>query len=119
MLKIIQYIKHFFKKNDKPIEETDKTNAITILLENTDPYIHISIMNTDKDSVINLAKVLYQLNTGQYATHMMNILLELSKEDAHIALFVSQVMTDWVYQIEAQRTINEPYVKPTAFGNNK
>jgi hypothetical protein len=49
----------------------------------------------------------------------MNILLELSKEDAHIALFVSQVMTDWVYQIEAQRTINEPYVKPTAFGNNK
>lgn len=117
---MISYLKQFWhKKNDKPIKETNKTNAITIFLENADPYIHISIMNTDKDSVINLAKILYQLNTGQYATHMMNILLDLSKEDAHIALFVSQVMTDWVYQIEAQRTINEPYVKPTAFGNNK
>ena len=107
---------NFFKKKDKPIKKIDKTNAITILLENTDPYIHISIMNTDQESVVNLAKVLSQLNTGQYATHMMNILVELGKKDAQIALFVSQVITDWVYQVEVQRKIDEPYVKPTAFG---
>jgi hypothetical protein len=102
------------KKNHKenPLED----NALTILVNSKEPYLHISITNTNSDQIENFAKMLYELNSGLYAPSIMSILTQLSSRDKNIAEFVSGVISRWSFLIESnQNKSTEPLIKPTGF----
>jgi hypothetical protein len=115
MLAFIKNIFSEFKKKDK--DKISEDNALTILVNSKEPYIHIIIKNTNDDQVKHFAKALYELNSGLYVSFMVNILTKLSYRDKDISDFVSKVMSEWSFLIEYNQNKNnkEPLIKPTKF----
>jgi hypothetical protein len=115
MLTFIKNIFYNFNKK-KHIEKSLEDNALTILVNSKDPYLHIAITNIDNDQIQNFAKMLYDLNSGLYTTSIINILTQLSYRDKDIAKFLSCVIAEWSFLIESNKNqVAEPLIKPTRF----
>jgi hypothetical protein len=115
MLTFIKNICYRFnKKNhiEKPLDD----NALTILVNSKEPYLHIAITNINNDQIQNFAKMLYELNNGLYAPVIMQILVGLSYKDKDISEFISKVINEWSFLIEQNKNkTTEPLIKPTKF----
>lgn len=117
--------KFISKKNtEDPLEETknkiDNTNAVTFILDdNNEPYIHISITDLNYDKTAHFAKMLFEMNSGAYATSIIDILMELSKQDDSIRIFIAKVIAAWsLYgdlNKQGQLSEGEPVINPTDF----
>jgi len=126
---MIEFIKNIFRSRPTYVSKEQKeekentaenTNAFTILLgDDNEPYIHVAITDIDYDKAVFFAKMLYELNTGRYATSIINILNDLSNRDDEIKLFVHKLMISWrLYeQLEKEQSLicDEPLVRPSDF----
>lgn len=108
-----------FKKIKQLLNKTTQTkqnmNMVSIILtKDKDPYIHISIEDTQSESAIKLAKMLYDLNGGNYADGIIKILMSIGEEDQISKVFVAETIMHWSQNI---KKINEPepLIKPTDF----
>lgn len=100
--------------------KTENTNAVTFILDdNNEPYIHISITDLNYDKAVHFAKMLFEMNSGLYASSIIDILMQLSKQDDSIRIFVAKIIAGWsLYgdiNKEPTHSENEPIIKPTDF----
>jgi len=114
--KLCQYQK---KKNN--IEESlPKHNTVTFWVEANQSYAKIYIVDTDPESIDSLAEMLFGINSGEYMTSLLNILIDISKQDPKIKHYVKEVMVAWQDLVDDNTSYGdttEPYIKPTAFSN--
>jgi hypothetical protein len=114
---------NLFRKNNEPNKEQhEKINAITLVLgEDNEPFVHISVTNTENDKAIFFAKMLHELNSGKYLVSMINILKELADQDDTINAFINKVMINWKQYQDIEKEQNriqnhhDPVVKPSDF----
>lgn len=105
-------------KEDPDTEASTKnTNAITIIVEDNEPYIHIAITDLSIDKAIDFGRMLSDLTNGYYVSSITDILLQLAKNDASINVFVGQVLSAWSLQnkVNINQDNDSPIVKPTDF----
>ena len=117
--------KFISKQNtEDSLEETknkiDNTNAVTFILDNNnEPYIHVSITDLNYDKATHFAKMLFEMNSGAYVTSIIDILMELSKQDDSIKIFIAKVIAAWsLYgdlNKQGQLSEGEPVINPTDF----
>lgn len=94
------------------------TNAITVIVEDNEPYIHIAITDLSTDKAISFGKMLSDLTNGYYVSSITEILLQLAKNDTSINVFVGQVLAGWSLQNKMNNSntdIDNPIIKPTDF----
>lgn len=100
-------------------------NAITFLVDkDNNMYIYVSAIELSDTDAKNFANMLHGICGGQYTQDILNILLNLGKEDVHIDQFVNRIVDHWVVSCALSPESNpklsdsEPLIKPTIFFKN-
>lgn len=109
---------------NKPIKNSEpEPNKIEFLVDsNNNPYIKISILNTDSSDAKNFADLIFNIVGGSYVDSIIKTMLDLSKEDDTIKTFVTQTLiqysllnSQYLSNVLNSTTTNSPIVKPSEF----
>lgn len=122
---MLKFIKNLFNsKSNRTKEESSVNNSITFIVDkDNNLYIYVSAFNLEEEDSKNFADMLHGICGGQYTQNILNILLDLGKEDAKINKFINSTIDQWAV-VCANKTIsnttlvknnNEPMIKPTVF----
>lgn len=122
---MLKFIKNLLNHKSNAIkEESSVNNSITFIVDkDNNLYIYVSAFNLEEEDSKNFADMLHGLCGGQYTQNILNILLDLGKQDAKINKFVNYTIDQWAVMC-ANKTItntitpnnsNEPMIKPTVF----
>lgn len=104
----------FFKKTDP----TKLDNSITFGFNtNTDePYVKINIIDTDLKQAEYFGRLLKDITLGSYKHDIVKIMLDMSKKDLSINMFMQKSLAVWVSSLDLQsKQTNEPIILPSQF----
>lgn len=86
------------------------------------PYVKVYIVDTDIESSKHFGDMLFSINTGQYMNYTLSVLVDISRQDAHVNTYIKNVISYWQSLLLTKDTSddpenNDPHIKPTAFNN--
>lgn len=114
--------KKYFSRVDGNKPKTSDDNSISFFLDK-EGNIKIKLLfesNSD-ESAKNMAQFLYELNTGLLSQSIIDLMLELGKENINYRLFVKDTIMLWLQYISTDSSAssdNNPLIKPSEFSKN-
>ena len=115
---MINFIKSLFNRNQVLRENIVPNNSLLFFINPSgDPFIKIRIENTEDFSAINFGKLLCLINDGKMQQNILDVLLDISKQNDMSQKFVQKVLLTW--KDENNKEYSElhlnPLIKPTHF----
>lgn len=116
---MISYIKNLLYRTKNKDSLFSSKNRLEFILQDKEPNIKVTIIDTDDKSAQSFADLIYSLVTGLYTNSISNLLIELSEQDEDIKQFVGKVLFHYnllqINEIKSKNHNNEPLIKPTEF----
>lgn len=114
---IKKLLNRFFKSENVPTSPEHNTIMIWIGDDGL-PYLKIYIVDTKEKSAKNFANMILDTNCGQYFDEMLELLVDISKQDLHINSYIKKVLLHCRNYSQTNNSMHidtEPYVKPTFY----
>jgi|LakMenE18May11ns_1017448.scaffolds.fasta_scaffold9805417_2 hypothetical protein len=109
-----------FKKNNN--KESEKNSLIFSINRDGDLLIEVVLKENNKNSHEYLGNLLFELNNGNYTQNILDLLLEISKNNPNFAQLVKKTISVWSAKVLLHTpTVNEdaPIINPSQFYNGK
>lgn len=126
-------INRFFRKSETNNNQQQGGNAITFFIDlehDSEPNVKISITDTTDEACKKFSELLFDLNSGEYHKSILDLLLNIGKQDEQIQKFVETGILYWSYLLHAKNTEYKyhktnsswkeykPLIMPTDFNKN-
>jgi len=115
---MINFIKRLFNWNQTSTENILPNNSLLFSINlSGEPFIKIRIEDTENFSAINFGKLLCLINDGKMQQSMLDVLLDISKQNDISQKFVQKVLLTWRDENNKEYSKLElnPIIKPTDF----
>lgn len=124
--------KFFSIKTDTKESSAIGGNSITFFIDlekDSEPNVKISITDTTEQGCKKFSELLFDLNSGEYHKSILDLLINMGKQDDQIQKFVETSVLYWSYLLHAKNTEykynktnfwkeNKPLIMPTDFNKN-
>jgi hypothetical protein len=118
---MFNFLKPLSKDKNLTEDTNIKDNAISFCInkKSLDPYLKINIVNTDTNQAEAVSQMLFQICSGLYQYDITKTIIDMSKEDLEINLFMQQCLVKWVSLLNSNNRIKEnPIVSPSQFSQS-
>jgi hypothetical protein len=115
---MINFIKSLFNRSQELPENIVPNNSLLFSINSSsEPFIKIRIEDVEDSSAINFGKLLCLINDGKMQQNILDVLLDISKQNNISQKFVQKVLLTWRDEnIKEYSEFNlNPLVKPTHF----
>jgi hypothetical protein len=115
---MINFIKNLFNRNQELPENTIPNNSLLFSINPSgEPFIKIRIEDAEDFSAINFGKLLCLINDGKMQQSMLDVLLDISKQNNISHKFIQKVLLTWRDENtkEYSKLDLNPIIKPTDF----
>lgn len=114
--------KKYFSRVDANKPKASDDNSISFILDK-EGNIKIKLLfeSNSNESAQNMARFLYELNNGLLSQSIIDLMLELGKENINYRLFVKDTIMLWLQYISTDTNISSddnPVIKPSEFSKN-
>lgn len=106
-------ILNWFKKK-QPIDTNNK--LVFEIKKDGNLVIDVNLNDNSLEAQEYLGRVLFELNNGNYAQSMMNLLLEIGKKDTSYSFMVNKSINVWYSHIINKE--DKPIISPSQFNRN-
>jgi len=115
---MINFVKKLFSRNQQLPENIPLNNSLLFSINTSgEPLIKIRIEDANEFSAINFGKLLCLINDGKMQQSMLDVLLDISKQNDISHKFVQKVLLTWREENtkEYSKLDLNPIIKPTDF----
>lgn len=129
-MSLLDKLKNFWIKKPTENSSDDDNNKLIISLNpdhNNEPFIKIIISDTTDSCSKKFGEMLFNINSGLYYKSIVDLLTNMSKEDAEIKKFVELSMIYWASLVKDEARISgnlkwenqdKPLIQPMDFNKN-
>jgi hypothetical protein len=117
---IIYLYNKYFKKNINANPEKKSVNSITFTIDDSDNIkVYFVFDDPSPDSTAKVGDFLYHLSNGHYINYILDILLNISKQQPEHRDYIWNIINSWSLNLSnydsANPTNDQPIVRPSLF----
>lgn len=114
------YNKYFNKKNINTNKNKSSVNSITFTIDHSDNIkVYFAFDDPSPDSPSKVGDFLYHLSNGHYVNYILDILLNISKQQPEHKDYVWSIINAWSLNLSSYdaptETNDQPIIKPSLF----
>lgn len=117
------FLQSWLSRSNKKVEDTDNSICFTVD-KNNNVKINLMFADNSPAAAVNMGKFLHELNSGSMSQSIIDLMIDLGKDNTNYQIFIKHSIMSWFNQIPTMTTDqnnqdqDKPLVKPSEFNTS-
>jgi hypothetical protein len=115
-MKLFSKLSGIFHKKQNKSFEIDKNTLIFTIDNDGKPSMSMYIADIDDKSCDNFAKLLFNLDEGNYQKPIIDMIIGMSEKNSNITIVLEKILIKWgllISEKESNKIGQKPMIRPT------